>query len=701
MAPPGKLDLLGDDSEGETEKGGIKVNRSYAKRLLHNKKRAALHRLQELKKQGKLVDDSDESEEDDEDEDEDEEGLIPRTTELRFYETLSKIKQKDPSIYQKDVKLFDEIEKDEEEGMGESEEKKKEDKNNAKKAIYLKDVVAKQLLEDGPDFEEKDLKKVNHPKTYVEEQDELKRAFLQASAADDDDEGLISVKKKSAEEIRKEKEEELEAIKEAEQRAKDADIAQRLNQYFGRDDDLDENERFLKNYLLNKGWIDRDNKGSSYEDIVGVSEDEEELENQDRFEAEYNFRFEEGAGDQVLGHPRFPEGSIRKKTSARSLQRMRKQARTQIAEFERKEEIKHLKNIKKKEIFEKLQKVRAVAGLGSDEEVGLKEDDIEKDFDPDEYDRKMREAFGDEYYRAEDPDVDFHGRDDEDLEKPDFDAEDELLGLPEGWDDPNSEGFNVLRQKVKEHRKEMSQQESFADDAGKEENAGDDAENEENPGDDAEKEEDAGDDADENMIDTDEHGALKTKKKRKGRISLREKLALDRQLEEYYKLDYEDVIGDIRTRFKYREVQPNSYGLKTEEILMTDDKDLNQFVSIKKLAPYRNKEWAPPKKHVFSQKKRKRIALLDQFTPGHVKKKHKKQMNKTKRKQENCLRNGGQKDKQREENTSQVAEQTEENDGTAPVSKKRRRRPKKKKPELPASRLLAYGQLPSGRGKKK
>jgi protein KRI1 len=85
---------------------------------------------------------------------------------------------------------------------------------------------------------------------------------------------------------------------------------------------------------------------------------------------------------------------------------------------------------------------------------------------------------------------------------------------------------------------------------------------------------------------------------------------LDKMVDEYYNLDHEDVIGggQVKTRFHYAKVQPQSFSLSAEEILLATDSELNAFMSLKKLAPYRqdSPQWLK-KEH---EKQRKKVKEL-------------------------------------------------------------------------------------------
>jgi protein KRI1 len=84
------------------------------------------------------------------------------------------------------------------------------------------------------------------------------------------------------------------------------------------------------------------------------------------------------------------------------------------------------------------------------------------------------------------------------------------------------------------------------------------------------------------------------------------KKAKDELFDSLYKLDFEDIVAGIPCRFKYRQVPPEDFGLTAEDILNADDQELNQYVSLKKFATYRNKTDKDKDASKLS-KKRKRL----------------------------------------------------------------------------------------------
>ncbi|OEL30076.1 hypothetical protein BAE44_0008906 [Dichanthelium oligosanthes] len=527
------LDILAgsdEDSDGGGEDlSKIQINEEYVRRFEHNKRREALQRFEELKKKGVVLPsfEDDEYVDSEESEEEDEDAITARRVDRRVFEVIHRIRSGDPRILDKDAKVYS----SEEEG-GEDEEKEKEEESKQKKKakkekpLYLKDVNARHLLEEGPEFTAQTSRSSRYDRiAYDEQQKKGLEAFLEAQKEvlgdDDDDDDLFHEKPKAR--AGTDDEEEDEEEKQTKELA---------GEVFGKDEELDENEKFLKEFFLKRPYLEL-GKEKSYQDDIQELSDVEELKDQEKYEFAYSYRHEEAeasgavVADRVMGHSRVVEGSVRKKESSRKQQRKSKEERIAQAKQEQAEELKHLKNLKKKEIAEKLERIRMIAGIEGDAACKLGADDLEEDFDPEDYDKKMQEMFNDSYYEADDVDPEFGSGEEMDLEKPDFDKEDELLGLPKSW---ASDKYN-------------------------------------------------------------EESTATNGKAKKGKISLKDKVELEKEMEEYYKLDYEDTIGDLKTRFKYKKVNPNSFGLSTYEILASDDKDLNQYVSMKKIAPYMESEW--------------------------------------------------------------------------------------------------------------
>ncbi|KAK4770731.1 hypothetical protein SAY87_031263 [Trapa incisa] len=113
---------------------------------------------------------------------------------------------------------------------------------------------------------------------------------------------------------------------------------------------------FLRDYLLNRMWIYKDNNKKWNADEYDLDElvmDEEAVESQEDYDTK--FPHEELEDDCVMGFSRKVEEAVRQQETARARQRQ-KEERMKISEIE------DLKNLKKQEINEKLQNTKQIGG---------------------------------------------------------------------------------------------------------------------------------------------------------------------------------------------------------------------------------------------------------------------------------------------------------------------------------------------------
>ncbi|KAI9332897.1 hypothetical protein DFJ73DRAFT_855074 [Zopfochytrium polystomum] len=652
-------DFDDDDDDGTVnpkdakDRDQLTISRSYAQRYEERKRAEELSLLREKYGDGEVDDLDDDDDADDEEEDE-VGALVSADMDAQIFRTIGLIRSKDPSVYDPS-KSFYSSEIGNFQGGAASQKR-------ADKKFTIKDFHRERLLNsNGDDSGDEAEVGGEIPATFASEQESLRNAFKAAAAAIDADEeidgdangsanhgGIFSLREKSKAELEREEEEYRQFLVQNLSKGEGAEgIKDWLSYAKGEGDSTIENEddKFLLDYILKRGWVDKEaNAIPTYDDIVRdehIDEDEAKDDMVDDFEREYNFRFEEEGADNIVTYSRDVPNSMRRKDTKRSEARKAAKSRKEEEAAQKAEELKRLKQLKKQEILERLKKAAKVAGVvppASSKSTGktsASNDDaaaaavsmffddkdvelLEGDFDPDKWDQMMSKKFNDDYYKAPDAEIPVDMEGDEEGDWPleadgpewagfeDEDEDFEISGIVDSDLKPKAgkESVRLKQAPVKnrleqlEEMEEQKQQYQGYDEAYDDEDADFIMDADYLPG----GAYYTGDGAEEPAT------GKKTKKEKKKKKKVELPKNLEDYLEDYYQLDYEDMIGDLPTRFKYRKVDAETFGLEPEEVLKAPEEALNTLMPLKRLAPFRPAHKVKHDREIFKKHRKKRLA---------------------------------------------------------------------------------------------
>lgn len=482
-----KKRALFEDDEGEedTAPKRLEINESYAKsyderkakELLSNKKAYSLFAQgEDLDEDGEAASSEDEFAED----------LTP-DLDNQIAQTIALIRSKDPKIYRKDFEPFKNVIPE-----------KPKPATKEKKPVLYQDLIREKVKRgEAVDEDSESEGEGDNSPSYFEQQEKLKREFQLAAGEDandddDDDEGFVLKMKPSSHDLPP-------PISKTE-------------------------EDFLFKYLSDRNQWSTQSAAAPVKRMEEDEDDEEEEERAEEFEQQFLFRHLDPSSSEIVSHGRKIEGSLRRKENTRKAKRDEaEQRKHQLADSKR-EELKRLKNLKRKMIEKEL-----IEAFGQPTKSGAQVldkfgmDDLEGDFDPATWDSKMSQVFDDQYYKEED------------------------------------EAF----------AQELEQEEE-GDEGGVIEEEGDVA-------DDQEQEEEAY-----------EEEPVRPLTKHELKQMVEERLAKEEE---------ENEEAEPEFKFHYRQVEPNDYGIDETEVLQATNQELNAFVSLKRMAPFADKEWLASAQH--------------------------------------------------------------------------------------------------------
>jgi len=425
--------------EGVEDENVLKINENYAKKFDEIKRREAIEKAKLKYGENYFFKNSDE---DSEQESEDSEAELVNDRVLeKFVETIVKLQDDDKvkELVQTDKPIF------EEEDFAETNNERSKKKE---KAFTVKDALLKFDAEsendDNDHFkqkEENDIFSVNYKEKNLKKIDKEKEEFMKVAAEAEKenedqndflDDGFLKVKKSNKDEekylqdydnkkvnsMKKNKhisENNLEEnqnevpvevsnlkLDEILKKRKNVKNLEVLKKFWGEGQNLDSNEKFLRNYILSEAWLNNNEDFMNRKMYMIDKEDEEKDQVFEEFEERYNFRYEEEGGANITTHRRDME-SYRIKDDSKKIKRKEREQKKEEEKGKIISDLHIAKEAKKSELKSKLEILQKIAGT---DKIKVLADELEKEFDSNNFDKIMNKIYNEEYYQTFDKEED-------------------------------------------------------------------------------------------------------------------------------------------------------------------------------------------------------------------------------------------------------------------------------------------------------
>ena len=492
-------------------------------------------------------------------EEEDEEGFLASgALDEQIQATLDAIRQKDPRVYDQDVQFYT--------SENALPQERSDRKSRIPKPMHLSEYHRRNLLDEVSPAAESALP------TYAEQQERVKDELVKemhAAAAEraeddksdgDEETNEFLIAKVSSNRVSNQSYPDQDKLHESDVTIADQDP-----------------QNYLSKYMSSRAWVP--NESSKFQPFE--SDDEEEDQKAEDFEEAYNLRFEDPtkSNEVLMSHARDTAAkySVRKeelnpRKRARETERAKKDAARQV----RNEEKARYRKLKIAEAEARVKRIQEAAGFGGNS-IGDEEWSafLEENWSDDQWEKKMNEKFGANYYADRDDHGNVGGKA---AKKP-------------IWEDDIEIDDIVPQFASKEEAKTFDLTE--------------DSDPDETPSEASLPNEGA--DTEQKLPRNNREQAQKEKRQQRRKIER----IVDGQMET------EETMSNFSKKhngfFRYRDTSPTAFGMNNRDILMASDSQLNQYAGLKKMAAFRDADKKRKDKKKLGKKARLRQWRKDTF----------------------------------------------------------------------------------------